>query len=61
MASALDKQALNLDYDQCNNSREFCIRDDGFKLRRHKYVYPFEYTDSSKKFIERKLPPNNVF
>ena len=61
MVSSLDKLASNLDDDQCKHLKAFYIEDDVFRLMRRKSVYPYGYMDSSKKFEETKLPPENAF
>ena len=61
MPFGIDKLALNLDDDQCKNLRECYKEDKVFKLMRCKGVYPYEYTDSWKKFEEAKLPRKNAF
>ena len=61
MVSSLDKLASNLDDDQCKHLKGFYKEDDVFRLMRRKSVCAYGYMDSSKKFEETKLPPENAF
>ena len=39
--------------------REFCKKEEVFRLMRRKGVYPYEYMDSWEKFEETSLPPKD--
>ena len=52
MGLSLDKQASNLDDNQCQHLKGFYKEEEVFRLMRRKSVYSYQYMDGWKKFQE---------
>ena len=60
MASSLDKLAKNLTDEQMTiTSSEY--KGEDFKLLRQKGIYPYDYMDSTDRFLETELPAKDKF